>query len=238
MDTAGRLGKLAALRNAAGFPHGFNDRYEAGRALALHLQEYARLTDAIVLALPRGGVPVGFEIAHTLDLPLDVFVVKKIGAPGYEELAIGAVASEGIYLLDEALIAHLGLSKQEIERVASLAHDEVERRESTYRDHRPAPRLEGTTVILVDDGLATGSSMQVAVAALRRRGPRRIIVAVPVASKEAATELKQVADDVVCARVPDPFYAVGAWYDDFSQTSDDEVRDLLERAFASRRTPP
>ncbi len=210
----------------------FSNRSEAGRALAEMLRSYASRPDAIVLALPRGGVPVGYEIARALNLPLDIFVVKKITVPGYDEMAVGAVASEGVYLLDEALIDQLGLNKHQVERIASTAYREVQRREQAYRHRRPAPELEGRTVILVDDGLATGSSMQTAVAALRRKKTARIIVAVPVASQQACADLKAFADEVVCAVTPDPFYAVGLWYNDFSQTTDGEVRDLLDKSNA------
>lgn len=213
--------------------HTFRNRSDAGQALAEHLRSYANRPDAIVLALPRGGVPVGYEVAQALNLPLDIFVVKKITVPGYEEMALGAIASGGIYLLDEPLIEQLGLSKQQLEDIASNAYREVLRRESAYRNHRTAPELAGKTVILVDDGLATGSSMQAAVAALRRREPARIIVAVPVGSREACSDMKALADEAVCARVPDPFYAVGLWYEDFSQTEDGEVRGLLEKAAAA-----
>jgi putative phosphoribosyl transferase len=229
VDAAEHLERLARARSSGSLSR-FNDRHEAGKLLAQHLLEYTNDPSAIVLALPRGGVPVAFEIAQALHLPLDILVVKKITVPGYDELALGAAASDRICYIDESLTTHFGLSREEIATLARLAYEEVERREAAYRNHRPVPQLEGKTIILVDDGLATGSSMQIAVAAARRKNPARVIVAVPVASKEAAMEIKEVADDVVFAAIPDPFYAVGAWYGDFSQTSDEEVRDLLEQA--------
>ena len=233
MDSFDRIAS-AAQQDPQQTPR-FNDRHEAGRILARQLAGYAGKHNTIVLGLPRGGVPVAYEIADALRLPLDIFVVKKISLPGYGEMALGAVASEGVYILDEELIEHLGLSQSEVEQIATTAYEEVERRESRYRDNRPPPRIEKQTVIVVDDGLATGSSMQVAVNALRRKHPARIVVAVPVASQEAAVEVKAVADELVCARIPDPFYAVGLWYDDFSQTSDEEVRELLNSAAARQR---
>lgn len=209
----------------------FRDRREAGRVLARTLASYAKQEDMVVLALPRGGVPVAFEIAMALHAPLDVLSVRKLGVPGHEELAMGALASGGAYSLDTELIGHLGLTADEMLRVIRSAQKELERREEAYRDHRRFPRIEGHTVILVDDGLATGQSMSVAVQAVRKLNPKRIIVAVPVASKDAAAELGGDAD-VVAALLPEPFYSVGAWYADFSQVSDDEVRDLLARAAA------
>jgi putative phosphoribosyl transferase len=208
----------------------FRNRTDAGKVLAARLAGYANRPDVIVLALPRGGVPVAFEIAIALHAPLDIMVVKKIGVPGYEELALGAVASGGIVLLDEQLAKRAQVSHQELAEIARAAFEEVERREKTYRNHRQPPIVEGKTVILVDDGLATGSTMQAAVEALRRRRPARIVVAIPVASQESAVEVKCVADDFVCATIPDQFFAVGAWYEDFSQTQDVEVRRLLDRA--------
>jgi putative phosphoribosyl transferase len=212
--------------------HTFRDRSEAGRLLAQQLRAYAGRPDAVVLALPRGGVPVGYEIARELHLPLDIFAVKKITVPGFDESALGAVSNDGMYLIDDALIEQLGLSKRQIEAIAANAYREVQRRESAYRNHRAAMDVTGKTVILVDDGLATGSSMQAAVAALRRKRPAKIVVAVPVASREACADLQAIADEIVCARMPDPFYAVGLWYDDFAQTEDGEVRNLLAKANA------
>jgi putative phosphoribosyl transferase len=223
--------RAKTLRIAKGHAaHGFTNRAEAGKVLAARLAEYTNRLDVVVLALPRGGVPVAFEIAMALHAPLDIMVVKKIGVPGYEELALGAVASGGILLLDEELTHRAQINNQELAEIARAAFQEVERREDTYRNHRQPPLVEGRTIILVDDGLATGSSMHAAVEALRRKRPARIVVAVPVASQEAAVEAKRVADDFVCATIPDQFFAVGAWYDDFSQTEDGEVRHLLDKA--------
>jgi putative phosphoribosyl transferase len=185
-----------------------------------------------VLALPRGGVPVGYEVAAELDVPLDMFVVRKLGVPGHEELAMGALASGGVRILDESLIRAGRVSEDDIARVTAAERIELERRERQYRGDRPFPDLSGKTVILVDDGLATGSSMRAAVAALRSERPSRVVVAVPVAASETCDAFHDIADDIVCAMMPEPFQAVGDWYEDFSQTTDDEVRDLLERARA------
>ncbi len=208
----------------------FRDRSDAGRALADRLTGYAGRNDVIVLALPRGGAPVGYEIARALHAPLDLFLVRKLGVPGHEELAMGAIASGGVRVLNEEVVESLRIPDDTIEMVAAEEGRELERRERAYRGDRPAPDVRGKTVILVDDGLATGSSMRAAVAALRQRGPARIVVAVPVGARETCAEFHHLADETVCARTPDPFYAVGLWYADFSQTSDDEVRELLERA--------
>lgn len=208
----------------------FRDRIDAGRQLAGGLHEYADRTDVLVLGLPRGGVPVAFEVARALSAPLDVFVVRKLGLPHHEELAMGAIAMGGSRVLDRALIEQIGVSDAEVEQVTRREQAELDRRQKQYRGDRPLPDIAGHTVILVDDGLATGSSMRVAVAALREEHPGRIVVAVPVAPAEVCEMLRASADEVVCALTPDPFYAVGLWYRDFSQTSDEEVRDLLERA--------
>lgn len=208
----------------------FRDRLDAGRQLARNLGEYSDRTDVLVLGLPRGGVPVAFEVARALSAPLDVFVVRKLGLPHHEELAMGAIAMGGARVLDRGLIAQLGVSDAEIERVTGREEIELERRQKQYRGARPLPDIAGRTVILVDDGLATGSSMRVAVAALREEHPGKIVVAVPIAPEETCEMLRATADEVVCALTPEPFYAVGLWYHDFSQTSDEEVHDLLERA--------
>lgn len=208
----------------------FQDRTEAGRVLAHALAEFTDQPNVIVLALPRGGVPVGYEVAQRLHAPLDIFVVRKLGAPGQEELAIGALASGGVRVLNREVVNALAVSSQEIDRVAEGEQRELERREQQYRGGRPALDVRGRTVILVDDGLATGSSMRAAVAALRQRAPAVIVVAVPVAPPSTCAELTAEADKVVCAATPLPFYAVGQWYRDFSQTSDEEVRRLLELA--------
>lgn len=208
----------------------FGNRREAGRALARALAAYADRPEVIVLGLPRGGVPVAFEVAQALRAPLDVFLVRKLGVPGHEELAMGAIASGGELVLNDEVVRGLGPTHHEIEGVARRERQELERRERAYRGHRAAPRLEGRTVILVDDGLATGSSMRAAVRAVRRAVPHRIIVAVPVAPAETCEVLSREADHVVCLATPEPFLAVGLWYVDFAQTTDDEVRALLAQA--------
>jgi len=208
----------------------FRDRTDAGRQLAARLTEYADRADVMVLALPRGGVPVAFEVAQALHAPLDVFLVRKLGVPGHEELAMGAIASGGVRVLNEDMVAMLGLSWEAVDAIASREQEELNRRAHAYRDDRPEPRVGGRTVILVDDGLATGSTMRAAVAALRRQRPARIVVAVPVGAPATCAELKAKADDVVCVHRPEPLYAVGLWYRDFRQTTDTEVHELLERA--------
>jgi predicted phosphoribosyltransferase len=208
----------------------FQDRYEAGRILASKLAELANRPDLLVLALPRGGVPVGFEVANALKAPLDVFVVRKLGLPGYEELAMGAIASGGVRLLNRDLIQAIGLPENLVKTIAAREQQELERREREYRDGKPPMDVHGRNVILVDDGLATGSSMRAAVEAVKQKQPAQIIVAVPVAAAATCSELKSEADDVICAVTPEPFRAVGQWYRDFSQTSDQEVRNLLHRA--------
>jgi len=217
----------------------FQDRQEAGRVLAQRLQSLDEQRNALrgqvlVLALPRGGVPVGFEVAQTLHAELDVFLVRKLGVPGHEELAMGAIASGDVRVLNQGVIDQMGIPPAVIDRITSREWQEIERRERLYREGRPALPTKGRTVILVDDGLATGASMLAAVRALRAREPERIIVAVPVASEDACVEFERHADAIVCAATPEPFYAVGAWYADFSQTTDDEVRELLERAAHER----
>jgi putative phosphoribosyl transferase len=213
--------------------HVFRDRHEAGRLLAERLAAYTDRSDVVILALPRGGVPVAFEIAAVLHVPLDVMVVRKLGVPGHEELAMGAIASGGVQVVNQEVVRHLGLSQAVLESVAATEYQELTRRERAYRGSHGAAIVEGRTVILVDDGLATGSTMRAAVAALRRRGPTRIVIAVPTAAPETCEELKTEVDEIVCATTPTPFYGVGQWYDDFSQTTDEEVRDLLEQAAVS-----
>jgi putative phosphoribosyl transferase len=213
-------------------PQLFRNRSEAGQLLAAKLAKYADKPDVIVLALPRGGVPVGYEVAHTLHAPLDVFVVRKLGIPGHEELAMGAVASGGVRVLNDQVVRGLGIPDSVIGAVANWELQELQRRERLYRGNRPPPDVRGRTVILVDDGLATGSTMLAAVQALRKLGPARIVVAVPVASGDTCQLLQEYVDEVVCAATPEPFYAVGLWYRDFSQTTDEEVRELLERSAA------
>ena len=211
----------------------FRDRFEAGRRLAARLRDYAGRDDVIVLALPRGGVPVAYEVARALRAPLDVFLVRKLGVPGHEELAMGAIASGGVRVLNEEVVRPLRIPPQVIDEAARRELAELRRREREYRDARPPVDVAGKTVILVDDGLATGSTMLAAAGALRRMGPARLVVAVPVGAPETCERFQPMADDVVCAVTPEPFHAVGNWYEDFSQTSDDEVRDLLARASAS-----
>jgi predicted phosphoribosyltransferase len=205
----------------------FLDRREAGRALGVKLASYAGRNDVTVLGLPRGGVPVAFEVALALDAPLDVFLVRKLGAPGQEEFAMGAIASGGVRILNPSVIASLEISAEDIERAVARELEELRRREISYRKGRPPLDLEGRIAILVDDGLATGSSMRAAVAAARKLGPARIVVAVPVAPPSTAREMRQIADDVVVVASPEPFYAVGRFYEEFDQTTDEEVRDLL-----------
>jgi putative phosphoribosyl transferase len=210
----------------------FRDRTEAGRLLAERLRGYAGRDDVVVLALPRGGVPVAYEVAKELGAPLAVFVVRKLGVPGYKELAMGAIASGGVVVLDEGLVHRLGISRTQLEDAIAREAQELERRENAYDGRRGPPKLEGKTVILVDDGLATGSTMRAAAMAVRELKPARVVVAVPVAAAEACDDFRDVVDEVVCQVTPRPFHAVGLWYEDFSQTSDDEVRELLERAEA------
>jgi putative phosphoribosyl transferase len=213
----------------------FQDRSEAGRRLARDLGDYAGRDDVIVLALPRGGVPVAYEVARELGAPLDVFLVRKLGVPGHEELGMGAIASGGVRLVNEEVARQLGLSEDDIARVAADEQKELERRERAYRGARPDPRVEGRTVILVDDGLATGSTMRAAAVAMRAQDPARLVVAVPVAAPETCDALREEVDELVCTLTPGSFRAVGAWYRDFEQTSDEEVRELLERAGRERR---
>ncbi len=208
----------------------FRDRNEAGRLLATKLAAYANRPDVVVLALPRGGVPVAYEVAVALGAPLDVFLVRKLGVPGYEELAMGAVATGGVRVLNDQVVDTLRVPSYVIDAVAAREQQELTRRERLYRGGRPPPSVRGRTVILVDDGLATGATMHAAVKALRQQQPARIVVAVPTAAPETCDELKAEADEVICAITPDPFHAVGRWYEDFSQTTDDEVRDLLARS--------
>jgi predicted phosphoribosyltransferase len=208
----------------------FRDRREAGQLLATALSRYAGRPDVVVLALPRGGVPVAYEVAQALGAPLDVFVVRKLGVPGHEELAMGAVATPGVRVLNEEVVRGLGIPARMIEAVAVREQAELARRERLYRGDRPPVDVHGRTVILVDDGLATGASIHAAIQALRQRQPARIVVAVPIAAPDRCEALKDQVDDVVCAVTPEPFHAVGLWYDDFSQTTDDEVRELLARS--------
>jgi predicted phosphoribosyltransferase len=208
-------------------PQAYADRREAGRELGDLLRQYADRADVAVLALPRGGVPVAYEVAKALAAPLDVFLVRKLGTPGHRELAMGAIASGGIRVLNEDVVQYLGITREQIDAVAREEQQELERREAAYRRDRPLLPLEGRVVVLVDDGLATGSTMRAAVRAVRQQHPSRVIVAVPVGARETCAELRETADEVVCARTPEPFSAVGQWYLNFDQTTDDEVRTLL-----------
>jgi predicted phosphoribosyltransferase len=215
----------------------FRDRRHAGQALALGLERFADRADVLVLALPRGGVPVGFEVAEALRAPLDVFIVRKLGIPGHEEYAMGALASGNLRVLNDEVVRLLDIPAAAIEAVVGTEQRELERREHLYRDERPPPDVHGRTVILVDDGLATGSTMRAAVRALRRQQPARLVVAVPTAAADTCQALRSEADEVICASTPEPFRAVGRWYQDFSQTSDDEVRALLARARHAAASP-
>ena len=198
--------------------------------LADRLRHYAGRPDVLVLALPRGGVPVGYEVARTLGAPLDVFLVRKLGVPGHEELAMGAIASGNVRVLNPDVVAMLHIPSHVIDDIAAREEIELRERERSYRDDRPPLDARGRVVILVDDGLATGATMRAAAASLRRHGVARIVVAVPVAAEETCDALRPEVDEVICTATPQPFYAVGAWYDDFSQTDDAEVRTLLQRA--------
>jgi putative phosphoribosyl transferase len=210
--------------------HPFVDRRDAGRVLALHLAKYVNRDDVIVLALPRGGVPVAYEVASALGAPMDVFLVRKLGTPGHRELAMGAIASGGVRVLNDDVVRWYGIQEAAIERVAHEEEQELQRRERAYRDDLPAPDLANRTVILIDDGLATGSTMRAAAQAVRAHHPTRVVIAVPVGAPQTCTELAAVADEVICARTPEPFSAVGQWYLNFNQTDDEEVRDLLQKS--------
>lgn len=208
----------------------FRDRREAGKILAQRLQHYAGSADVVVLALPRGGVPVAYEVSRALHSPLDVFIVRKLGLPGREELAIGAIATGGIRVLNNDVIRLLNVPEEVIAFVAERERQELARRERDYRGDRPALELRDKVVILVDDGLATGASMRAAVQGLRPLHPARIVVAVPTAAREICEAFRQEVDEIVCAMTPEPFDGVGRWYQDFQQTSDEEVRSLLAEA--------
>src|SRR4051812_19908413 len=208
----------------------YRDRKHAGEVLAGLLGVYAEREEVLVLALPRGGVPVGYEIATRLGVPLDVFVVRKLGAPQQPELALGAIAAGGVRVLDAELVRALGIAPETLEAIVQRESHELDRRERLYRGERPAPELRGKTVILVDDGLATGASMRSAVLAVRKQHPAKVVVAVPVAAEQSCAEVCALADEVLCAATPQPFHAVGEWYEEFSQTTDADVRELLARS--------
>lgn len=214
----------------------FIDRRNAGRVLATRVAKYAGRDDVVVLALPRGGVPVAYEAASALGVPMDVFLVRKLGTPGHRELAMGAIASGGVRVLNEDVVRWYGISESAIERIAREEQEELERREREYRGDRPAPDLTNRVVILIDDGLATGSTMRAAAQAVRAHRPARVVIAVPVGAPQTCAELAAVADEVICARMPEPFSAVGQWYLNFDQTSDDEVRELLQKSSAIPQT--
>lgn len=211
----------------------YRDRHDAGKKLTELLRAYANRPDVLVLALPRGGVPVAYEVARALNVPLDVFIVRKLGVPGHEEFAMGAIASGGIRVLNNNVIRALHIPEHVIEAVAAREQRELERR---YPDGRPAPDIKNRTIILIDDGLATGATMLAALQALRQQQPARLIVAVPVAAPSACLELQGEADDILCARMPDPLFGIGLWYQNFEQTSDQEVHDLLTQAARTKNT--
>lgn len=206
----------------------YANRVEAGKALASHLNVYATDKNVIVLALPRGGVPVAYEVANILKIPLDVFIVRKLGVPGHEELAMGAITMDGEVVFNQRIVRDLHISQSEVDRVIKEERAELTRRMKAYRGDRPFPNLKNKTIILVDDGIATGATIRAAILSLRRHQPTSIVVAVPVASDDACNEMKQLADKVICPLSPENLYAVGQWYEDFSQTTDAEVHHLLQ----------
>jgi predicted phosphoribosyltransferase len=213
----------------------FKNRMDAGRKLAGELSEYANRRDVILLALPRGGVPVAYEIAKQLNVPMDIFLVRKLGVPGNKELAMGAIASEDTRVLNQDIIRSFGISDRTISKVAADERGELQRRERLYRGDRKRPEIKGRTVILIDDGLATGATMLAAVKALRSKTPSKIVIAVPVASLDTCRTFEREVDDIICGATPEPFYGVGAWYEDFRQVSDEEVCDMLEKSMSLQK---
>lgn len=205
----------------------FKDRKEAGRILANALMHYADRPDTLILGLARGGMPVAFEVAHILKAPLDVLIVRKLGVPSQEELAMGAVAADGVTVINQSIMDQLNISAQALRAVIAKETEELNRRERAYRQGRPQPDISGRTVIVVDDGLATGTTMRAAVNVLRKQNAGRLVVAVPVGSRQACDDLRSEVDEIVCTQIPEPFYSVGNWYQNFSQTTDEEVRYLL-----------
>lgn len=214
----------------------FLNRVEAGQRLAEALHSYANCPDVLVLALPRGGVPVAFEVAKALNAPLDICLVRKLGVPGHKELAMGAIALGGIRVINHDVVEHLGIHREALDQVSHQEQQELNRRDRLYRGHRPPPDIQGRTIILVDDGLATGSTMQAALATLQTQQPEYVIVAVPVAPRSVCQQLNHRVNEVVCLLTPEPFSAIGNWYENFDQTTDAEVRALLEQSDAVR--PP
>ena len=208
----------------------YRDRIDAGKQLAARLSNYANRDDVLVLALPRGGVPVAYEVAKVLHAPLDIFLVRKLGVPGHEELAMGAIATGGVRVINADVVDYLRIPARVVDAVVDTELRELERRERLYRGTRAEPDVSGKTVILVDDGLATGSTMRAAVEALRQQNPARIVVAVPVSAPETCDEYRMGVDEIICVQTPKPFMGVGMWYRDFSQTTDEEVREILARS--------
>jgi len=210
----------------------FEDRVDAGKKLAKELSKYANRSDVLILALPRGGVPVAFEVAKELDVKMDVFIVRKLGVPGNEELAMGAISSDNVLVLNEDIVKSFQIPERVINMVAENELKELKRRERTYRGDRPKPEISGSTVILIDDGLATGATMRAAASAIKTKNPAKIVVAVPTGAPDTCEIFKKEVDEVICIATPEPFYGVGAWYGNFSQTTDEEVCELLDKARA------
>jgi putative phosphoribosyl transferase len=211
----------------------FQDRYEAGKFLATKLEKYAARKDVLILALPRGGVPVAYGLANSLDLPFDLYFVRKIGLPGHKELAIGAIASGGVTVFNHEIIRQLDLPQSIVDQARAIAQRELHEQEQKLRGHRERPKINNRTIILVDDGLATGATMRAALQAVRQLEPAKVVVAVPVGASEACADFTEIADEFVCAKQPEPFRAVGIWYHDFSPITDAEVRELLETSHAA-----